>query len=93
MLIEFSADMEKINPTNVTIKMRIDKNGRAGKIVTVLSGLPNNETYFNDLTKQLKSHLGTGGTFKNRQIEIQGNHGDRIRAYLEKLGFKIYASD
>lgn len=83
--------MEKINPTNVTLKMRIEKNGRAGKTVTVLSDLPNNEAYFADLTKKLKSHLGTGGTFKNKHIEIQGDHGARVRAYLEKLEFKIIA--
>jgi predicted translation initiation factor SUI1 len=57
--------------------------------VTVLFELPNNETYFADLTKQLKNHLGTGGTFKNGRVEIQGDHKTRIQAYLEKMGFKV----
>jgi translation initiation factor 1 len=81
--------VEKIYPENITIKMRLEKNGRGGKTVTVLFELPNNEAYFEDLTKQLKNHLGTGGTFKNRRIEIQGDHKIRIQAFLEKKGFKV----
>lgn len=84
--------MEKINPANVTIKIRIEKNGRGGKVVTVLFELPNNETYFADLTKQLKNSLGTGGTFKDKRIEIQGDHKVQIQALLEKMGFKVKLS-
>lgn len=69
--------------------MRLEKNGRGGKTVTVLFELPNNETYFADLTKQLKNSLGTGGTFKNNRIEIQGDHKSRVQAFLEKMGFKV----
>ncbi len=81
--------MEKVNPVNVTIKMRLEKNGRGGKTVTVLFDLPNNEPYFNGLTKQLKNTLGTGGTFKDGRIEIQGDHKTRIQLFLEKMGFKV----
>jgi translation initiation factor 1 len=81
--------MERIEPANVTLKMRLEKNGRGGKTVTVLFDLPNNDAYFTDLTQKLKNTLGTGGTFKNRRIEIQGDHKTRIQKYLENLGFKI----
>lgn len=81
--------MERIEPSNVTLKMRLEKNNRGGKVVTVLFELPNNEDYFSNLTKALKSHLGTGGTFKNGRIEIQGDHKLRIQTYLEKMGFKV----
>jgi translation initiation factor 1 len=81
--------MEKIYPENITIKMRLEKNGRGGKTVTVLFELPNNELYFTDLTKQLKNHLGSGGTYKDRRIEIQGDHKARIKVFLEKMGFTV----
>ncbi|MCB0350796.1 MAG: translation initiation factor [Bdellovibrionales bacterium] len=81
--------MERIEPKNVSIKMRIEKNGRGGKTVTVLFSLPNNPTYFTDLTKKLKSHCGSGGTFKDGRVEIQGDHKIRIKAYLEAIGFKV----
>lgn len=69
--------------------MRLEKNGRGGKTVTVLFELPNNPPYFEDLTKQMKNKLGTGGTFKNGRIEIQGDHKARIKLFLEEIGFKI----
>lgn len=81
--------MEKINPANVTIKMRLETNSRGGKTVTVLFDLPNNAGYFEDLTKKLKTSLGTGGTFKNDRIEMQGNHCARIQSFLETMGFKV----
>jgi len=81
--------MERIDPAKVTLKMRLEKNGRGGKTVTVLFELPNNEPYFSDLTKQIKNSLGTGGTFKNGRIEIQGDHTVRLLSFLEKKGFKV----
>jgi translation initiation factor 1 len=78
-----------IDPKNVTVKMRIEKNGRGGKTVTVLFGLPNNSTYFTELTKKLKAQCGSGGTYKDGQIEIQGDHLKSIRIFLEKMGFKV----
>jgi translation initiation factor 1 len=79
----------KIDPTKVSIKMRLEKNGRGGKTVTVLFELPANEDYFLDLTKKLKNSLGTGGTFKDGRVEIQGDHKERAKAFLEKMGFKV----
>lgn len=80
--------MERIEPKNVTIKMRLEKNGRGGKTVTVLFNLPNNEAYFTELTKKLKGLCGSGGTFKNGQIEIQGDQKNKIKIHLESMGFK-----
>ena len=84
--------MARVDPAKVTIKMRLEKNNRGGKTVTVLFELPNNEAYFSDLTRQLKNHLGTGGTFKNGRIEIQGDHKARLQIYLEKMGFNVKLS-
>ncbi|MFP5384601.1 MAG: translation initiation factor [Bacteriovoracia bacterium] len=72
-----------------TLKIRLEKNARGGKNVTVVFELPDNESYFNDLQKKLKGLCGTGGTFKNNRIEIQGDHREKIKAYLEKVGFKV----
>ena len=84
--------MERIEPKNVSIKMRLEKNGRGGKTVTVLFNLPNNPTYFSDLTKQLKNHCGSGGTFKDGRIEIQGDQKNKIQNFLQLLGFKVIPS-
>lgn len=72
--------------------LRIEKNGRGGKTVTVIDRLPKNELFLKNLTTQLKKKCGTGGTYltsgKDGVIEIQGDHRDAIRALLEKEGIR-----
>jgi translation initiation factor 1 len=79
----------ELDPTFYTLKIRLEKNGRGGKVVSVVFDLPSNEDYFKNLEKKLKSQCGTGGSFKDGKIEIQGDHRDKIKAFLEKLGFKV----
>ena len=81
-----SADLK---PQEHTLKVRRETNGRGGNTVTVVFELPNNEPYFTELTKRLKALCGTGGSFKDNKIEIQGDHREKIKTHLEKLGFKI----
>ncbi len=57
--------------------------------MTVVFELPSNEAYFKDLERKLKAFCGTGGSYKNGTIEIQGDHRVKIKTYLEKLGFKV----
>lgn len=80
---------QTIKPTEVTIKIRLEKKGRGGKAVSVLFNFPHNPKYFTDLTKKLKANCGTGGTFKDDTIEIQGDQREKIKNYLEKLGFQV----
>lgn len=76
-------------PDEHTLKIRLEKNGRGGKTVTVVFELPVNEEYFKGVEKKLKAMCGTGGSFKNNVIEIQGDHREKIKPFLEKLGFKV----
>lgn len=78
-----------LKPGEHTLKVRREVNGRGGKTVTVVFELPQNDPYFSDLTKKLKNACGTGGSFKNNVIEIQGDHREKIKTQLEKLGFKV----
>jgi translation initiation factor 1 len=71
---------------------RLEKNGRGGKTVTVIDQLPKNEIFLKDLTKELKSKCGTGGTYlmdgKEGVIEIQGDKRLAIKALFDKKGIK-----
>ena len=72
--------------------LRIEKQGRGGKTVTVIDQLPKNEIFLKNLTTLLKKKCGTGGTYlmdgKEGVIEIQGEKRDLIRVLLEKEGIK-----
>lgn len=83
--------LDSIISKEVTLKLRIEKNGRGGKIVSVIYNLPNNPPYFKELAKKLKNHCGSGGSFQDdtRTIEIQGDHLAKIKAYLLKLEFLV----
>ncbi len=84
-------------PKGETLKMRLEKNQRGGKVVTVIFNMPYEKNYFEALTKELKNKVGSGGTLKEEitdkkallEIEIQGDHRDRIEKILSEKGFKI----
>ena len=57
------------------------------KPVTVVSGLQDNQNA-KDVTRQLKVSIGTGGTFKDGQIILQGDHRETTKDLLVKMGFK-----
>lgn len=72
--------------------LRIEKQARGGKTVTVIDQLPKNKLFLQDLTTKLKKKCGSGGTFlldgKEGVIEIQGDKRELIRAALAKEGIK-----
>ncbi len=66
--------------------------GRAGKGVTVITGLALDAAALAELCTQLKKRCGSGGTLKGATIEIQGDHRDVIVAELEKRGLTVKRS-
>jgi len=61
--------------------------GRAGKGVSVISGLPLAAADLEALASRLKRLCGAGGAVRDRVIEIQGDHRDRLVAELRLLGY------
>jgi len=62
--------------------------GRAGKAVTVISGLALALPELTALASQLKRHCGSGGTLREGSIEIQGEHRDTLVEELGRRGIK-----
>lgn len=60
---------------------------RFGKVMTVISGLDDQDLDVGDLESKLKSKLACGGTSKDGKIELQGDHMRRIEDVLVELGF------
>ena len=69
------------------IECRYEK--RRGKVITVLAGDTGADSDFKNLTRELKQHLGVGGTWKNDQIIIQGDYREQIMDFLKGKGFKV----
>lgn len=59
---------------------------RFNKPVTIVQGLENNKDVLS-ITRNLKSKIGTGGTFKDGKIMLQGNHKGEVAKLLKALGF------
>src|SRR5690606_28673416 len=76
-------------PSDYKLKLRLEKNARGGKTVSVLFELPDNPEYFKSLLKELKAKCGTGGTFKDNRIEIQEDHREKIKTHCESKGFGV----
>ena len=72
----------------LTAKVGRETAGRKGKGVTTVFDLPLSDAELQELAAKLKQRCGTGGTVKDRRIEIQGDNRDRVIAELEKLGYK-----
>jgi len=60
----------------------LQKKGRAGKEVTIISHVGLGGAELLGLLQLLKKELGTGGALKNQSIEIQGNKVSEVREFL-----------
>ncbi|MDO8477238.1 MAG: stress response translation initiation inhibitor YciH [Candidatus Rokubacteria bacterium] len=72
-------------PNDGVVRIFRDRNGRNGKVVTVIRGLPARE--LEERVSDLKRACGAGGAVKEGAVEIQGDHRERIAARLRGLGY------
>ena len=68
------------------VRVALEKKGRGGKTVSVISGLSLKDAALSALATDCKRRCGTGGTIKNGNIEIQGDHRDTLIAILKEKG-------
>jgi translation initiation factor 1 len=69
------------------VRVSRESAGRGGKTVTVVRGLPLDAAALAALGKQLRAACGTGGTAKGGTLELQGDHVERVLAWLQAQGF------
>lgn len=78
-----------LEPAKQIIRVQLDRKRRAGKSVTVASGFEDDSATLTALATALKKKCGSGGTAKDGEIEIQGEHVDRVRAELVARGYRV----
>ena len=80
---------QSLPPQQQTIRVMIDRKRRRGKTVTVCSGFQLVPDDLKKLEKMLKQFCGAGGTSRADEIEIQGEHRDKVMAKLADLNYKV----
>ena len=83
------AAVPEVVPSATLLRLNLEKKGRKGKGVTLISGLPLNPEYSAALLKKLKAHCGSGGARKGEILELQGDQRKRAQEFLAGLGFKV----
>ena len=71
------------------VRVIVDKKGRKGKIATIIEGLEVSQPQIEEIARNLKQKLGVGGSVREHEILIQGQHKDKIIKFLETLNFKV----
>ena len=80
--------VETLEPSKQKLIVSIDRKGRAGKQVTLVTGFIGDDESLNDLCRTLKVKCGVGGSAKDSEIVIQGDFRDRVVKLLQDMGYK-----
>ncbi len=86
---ETSAEEETttLDPSKQNLKIWLDRL-KGGRVATVVRGFVGSSDDLAALGKELKKSCGVGGTAKDGEIIIQGDHRDRIVELLTKAGYR-----
>ena len=77
-----------IEPQKQVARIAVEKR-KKGKVVTVIRGLLASANDLGSLCTRLKNTCGAGGTVEGDEIEIQGEHAQRINEVLAEIGYRI----
>ena len=80
-------DVETLPKQQQKLRVRIEKNGRGGKTVTIVSGFVGSDDDLKDLAKCLKTRCGVGGSQKDGEILIQGDLREKVVQLLKNEGY------
>ncbi len=79
--------VETIAKDKQNLRVSIDRSHRKGKEVTLVKGFIGRDEDIDALHKELKKKLGIGGSAKDGEIILQGNHVTKLIELLKSMGY------
>lgn len=76
----------EISKEQQRIRVRLETR-KWGKAVTIVNGINDKDTDLGRLAQKLKAFCACGGTAKNNEIILQGDHREKVRSYLIQIGY------
>ena len=69
------------------LRVSLDKRNRKGKAVTLVTGFRGSDEDLQELGKLLKMRCGVGGSAKEGEIMVQGDHRVKVLDILQNEGY------
>ncbi len=77
---------ETIAKESQIIKVYLERK-KFKKFSTIIEGIDEKDIDIKELARKLKSQFACGGTVKDEKIELQGDHKNKVKDILIKMGF------
>ena len=82
-------EAETLPPSQQKLRVRVERNHRGGKVVTLVTGFVGSDDDLQTLGKLLKTKCGVGGSAKDGEIIVQGEHLERVKEILRTEGYRV----
>ncbi len=82
---------ELIPPEKQILRVRTEKR-KAGRVVTLVSGLVDQGDIPSQLLTKLKNACGAGGTIEDGSLVLQGDQQAKVSPMLTQLGYRLAKS-
>ncbi len=85
--LSLGEEEETLPKEDQELRVRIERKGRKGKTVTLISGFVGQTADLEELGKELKAKCGIGGSVKEGEVILQGELVERVVALLREMGY------
>ena len=82
------AEAQTLPPSQQDLRVWRDSKGRGGKVVTIVRGFVGSSADLEELGRMFKRACGVGGSTKDGEVIIQGDHRERITTLLLNAGYR-----